>query len=89
MTGARNVISGNSQAGIEISGVLSTANQVAGNFIGTNSTGTGFAVTNPTAPDVPIGIKKQIPAQNVGVLLNGASGNLVGGTSAGSEMSFR
>ncbi|MBD2048868.1 DUF4347 domain-containing protein, partial [Coleofasciculus sp. FACHB-64] len=39
-TGARNVISGNNQNGVSISQVGSTGNQVLGNYIGTNATGT-------------------------------------------------
>jgi CSLREA domain-containing protein len=38
--GARNVISGNSGHGVQISGAGATGNQVQGNFIGTNAAGT-------------------------------------------------
>ena len=40
MSGARNVISGNDGAGVRISGSGATGNQVQGNFIGTDVTGT-------------------------------------------------
>lgn len=39
-TGERNIISGNTDAGIAILGLASTANSIKGNFIGTNSGGT-------------------------------------------------
>ena len=38
--GARNVLSGNSVDGVEIVGAAATANNVAGNYIGTNAAGT-------------------------------------------------
>ena len=38
----RNVISGNSQSGIQLFGVLSTGDTVLGNFIGTNLAGDAF-----------------------------------------------
>jgi parallel beta-helix repeat protein len=68
-TGAGNVISGNSQDGVEITGLLSTANQVAGNLIGTNFMADAF----------PFDSTEQVPAQFVGVLINVASTNIVGG----------
>lgn len=39
--GARNLISGNSEAGIMLLGAMATNNVVAGNFIGTDASGTG------------------------------------------------
>ncbi len=39
--GARNIISGNREQGLVISGAQSTLNQVAGNYIGTNKEGNG------------------------------------------------
>ncbi|MEP7338310.1 MAG: right-handed parallel beta-helix repeat-containing protein, partial [Acidobacteriota bacterium] len=39
-TGARNVISGNGQEGVFITGSLATGNAVQGNYIGTNAAGT-------------------------------------------------
>jgi hypothetical protein len=38
---ARNVISGNNDAGIDLAGVSATGNTVQGNYIGTNAAGTG------------------------------------------------
>jgi hypothetical protein len=46
--GARNVISGNSNAGVEIAGSSATGNVVEGNYIGTDVTGTA-AVGNHSA----------------------------------------
>ncbi len=45
--GARNVISGNSGAGVTIQGPGTTGNKVGGNYIGTNAAGSG-AVPNDT-----------------------------------------
>ncbi len=64
---ARNVISGNTSNGILISGVGASANQIQGNFIGTNAAGTtalgngGYGV----------------------FVLGGASGNTIGGAGPG------
>ncbi len=69
--GARNIISGNTVAGIEIQpGLMGgatppTTNKIQGNYIGTNADGTGA-----------------IPNQIVGVDVDGASQNLVGGFGA-------
>ena len=71
---ARNIISGNSQSGVQISQLDSTGNQVEGNFVGTNFAGTEF----------PGDSSELKPAQSVGVLINGASSNTVGGITAGS-----
>jgi hypothetical protein len=43
--GARNVISGNRQSGVQITGVGGSNNVVAGNFIGVDATGT-YAISN-------------------------------------------
>ena len=64
---ARNVISGNSNQGIFISGAGTSGNRVAGNYIGTNPAGTA-AVPN-AFPGVEI--------------LNGASTNTIGGAEVG------
>jgi hypothetical protein len=67
--GARNVISGNDGPGVQLAGAGTSGNVVAGNFIGTDPTGTA-AVANATS----------------GVLVDAAaSGNTVGGTSAGAR----
>jgi len=65
--GARNLVSGNGSTGVMIHGPATTANTVAGNFIGTNAAGTG-ALGN-----VFDGVS----------FLQGATGNTVGGTAAG------
>ena len=67
-----NIISGNSQYGIEITQVRSAGNQVEGNFIGTNIAGTGF----------PGGSSEGSPAQDVGVFVDGVSGVTIGGTTS-------
>ncbi len=63
--GARNVISGNSNQGIAISDAGTSANLVAGNYIGLNATGAA-AVANSFA-----GVE----------IYGGATGNTIGGTS--------
>jgi hypothetical protein len=64
---ARNIISGNTGNGVQISGSTSTGNQVLGNYIGTDVNGTaGFGGTNFD-----------------GVIISAsASNNTIGGTSA-------
>jgi CSLREA domain-containing protein len=66
---ARNVISGNSQVGITISGFFATGNQVEGNFIGTNAAGTA------ALPNASGGV----------LLLGGGGGTTIGGTAAGAS----
>ncbi|WP_193378525.1 fibronectin type III domain-containing protein, partial [Singulisphaera acidiphila] len=65
--GSGNVISGNSSYGIMISDTGTTGNVIAGNFIGTNNSGLG------AVGETPYGV----------VVSNGASGNTIGGTTAG------
>ena len=60
----RNILSGNSAAGIEIRGGDSISNLVEGNYIGTDKNG------------------KAALANLVGVFINGAPGNTIGGTNA-------
>jgi hypothetical protein len=64
----RNVISGNGGSGVDLSGQFSTGDQVMGNFIGTNPAGNAF----------PAGSSEGSPAQEVGVLIDGASANAIG-----------
>ena len=64
---ARNVISGNADGGVLILGAGTTANLVEGNFIGTNSGGTG------ALPNQYFGVEIQ----------GGATDNTIGGTTAG------
>lgn len=61
--GARNVISGNTDAGVQIEGIGASANQVEGNYIGVNAAGTA-AIGNFDGV----------------TLIQGASGNIIGGT---------
>jgi hypothetical protein len=65
---ARNVISGNSQSGIQISDVLSTGDMVLGNFVGTNLAGDAY----------PTGSSEGDPGQGTGVLISGATGAVIG-----------
>jgi len=71
---SRNVISGNGNVGLLISGAGANANLIQGNFIGTQADGTS-ALANLTG--------------GVGIA-NGASGNTVGGTNAaaGNRIAF-
>ncbi len=64
---ARNVISGNSDGGVQILYAGTTGNVVEGNFIGTNAAGTG------TLPNQYFGVDIQF----------GAANNTIGGTTAG------
>jgi hypothetical protein len=69
--GERNVISGNTQAGVTIDGLDTRNNTVAGNFIGPNATGTGYVFTGTYGNGV--GIR----------LINGANLNTIGGPNPG------
>ena len=65
-----NLISGNADSGVRISGSDTTANTVAGNMIGLNALGDKFLV----------------PYQEEGISIrDGAHHNLVGGTAAGAQ----
>jgi trimeric autotransporter adhesin len=66
-TSLRNIISGNTYAGIQIDGTAVTGNRIAGNFIGTDVTGT-LDVGNGSD-----GVQ----------VINGASGNTIGGVATG------
>ena len=77
--GAGNTISGNFTAGVYIFGQSAAGNVVAGNIIGLDTRGlTPIALSNSTNPDVA-----EVARQNVGVLINGAQSNTVGGTASG------
>ncbi len=70
--GARNIISGNGQAGVAMLGTGATGNLVQGNYIGTNMTGTG------AIPNVNDGVRLGDAALGAG-----PSGNFIGGTLPG------
>ncbi|WP_435019967.1 beta strand repeat-containing protein [Tundrisphaera sp. TA3] len=73
--GAGNVISGNDTTGIYIIGQEATANVAAGNIIGLDATGRFMIATSDSAdPDAAIRAR-----QDVGVLINGSVGNVIGG----------
>ena len=65
--GARNLISGNDEAGVELWGATSTGNQIVGNWIGLNSAGV-----------VSLGNRWAGVWLNAG-----AAGNVIGGTASG------
>ncbi|HEV3339267.1 MAG TPA: PKD domain-containing protein, partial [Pirellulales bacterium] len=69
----RNVISGNDQNGVNVNGAAAVGNVIEGNYIGTDVTGTS---------SVPNGLANNFYA---GVQINDASGNTVGGTTAGAR----
>jgi hypothetical protein len=94
---ARNTISGSSSAGVQIAGTTTTLNQVAGNYIGTNASGTA-AVPNLfngvhviDSPNNLIGVAEggdpNLISGNVGegVRIDGAfaTGNIVSGNRIG------
>ncbi len=75
LAGAANVISGNVTAGINVDGSAATGTEIAGNFIGTNPTGTAAVVqTGQTNPLQAL--------QNAGVAIISSQGNVIGGSSA-------
>jgi len=76
--GARNVVSGNAQTQISIADPGTKANVVEGNYVGTNPAGTA-----PLAP-VQAGLSS-VPGSNGIVVTNGATQNVVGGTTAGAR----
>jgi hypothetical protein len=65
--GARNVISGNKNDGVDIASAGTSGNVVEGNFIGTDATGT---------------VSRGNQSSGLGIT-GGANGNIIGGTSAG------
>jgi hypothetical protein len=67
--GARNVISGNAQGGVQVLNVSAAGVAIQGNSIGTNAGGTAVPLADPGQP--------------VGVLTQNASGVTIGGAGAG------
>jgi hypothetical protein len=98
-TGARNVISGNSQAGVTIQGGPAMGNKVQGNFIGTDATGTFdvgnsaygvfITATNNLTGGTSAGAGNTISGNNQdGVLIfAGGTGNQVLGNFIGTNVS--
>jgi hypothetical protein len=99
VAGARNIISGNAIHGVHLIGLGASGNLVAGNFIGTDVTGsvevgnTGDGVLLQGAPDNTVGgttagARNIISGNRYGVHLgNGdASGNLVAGNYIGTDV---
>jgi hypothetical protein len=68
-SGAGNVISGNQDDGVEISGNLSTDNQVLGNFVGTDENGTADLGNGNDGVEIS----------------SGADNNTIGGTATGAR----
>jgi hypothetical protein len=66
--GARNVISGNAKSGVYIYGAYAMRNQVMGNYVGTDASGT-----------------KNLGNNSIGVAIESATNNTVGGTQAGAR----
>ena len=73
--GGRNVVSGNASVGIEITGTSSSGNLIVGSDIGTNFQGSAY----------PVGTSEAAPAQLIGVLVNGATSNMIGLATAGGD----
>ena len=71
--GARNVIAGNSSKGVWITGIGATANQVQGNFIGSDVTGTNPLGNYASGIWVASGFNNLI-----GGPLNSGAGNIIG-----------
>jgi len=79
IAGLGNLISGNTGAGIQISGTGTSSNQVFGNKIGTNAAGTA-ALANGTLVTVREGLYLTSGAQNNVIGATGANGgNLISG----------
>jgi hypothetical protein len=99
VVGLGNVISGNSGDGVQLTGTGTSNNQVEGNFIGTDSTGkksiannVGVAIrsgaSSNTIGGTVSGAANFISGNMTqGVLITGASGNLVQGNFIGSDTS--
>lgn len=96
---ARNVISGNNRNGIQIDGAAAAGNQVIGNYIGTNASGTGDlgntfeGVFVDNAPNNTIGgttpAHRNVISGNddagVDIYQSGATGNVVLGNYIGTQ----
>ena len=99
--GARNVISGNAREGVEIAGSSAGGNDVLGNFIGTNASGTaalgngedGVAITNAFentiggTADAARNVISGNEISGVSIILDSATGNKVEGNFIGTNAS--
>lgn len=97
-TAARNLISGNTSAGVFITGNSSTGNQIQGNFIGTDINGLGAVgngtvgvqlegVPNNTVGGTAAGARNLISGNTGGILIRlSSSGNLVQGNFVGTDL---
>lgn len=59
-TAERNIISGNNNGGVRVSGSTTTSNVIAGNFIGPDATGDGYL------PNAVFGVRIEAPQNTVG-----------------------
>ncbi|MEL6250562.1 MAG: hypothetical protein AAFR87_01020 [Bacteroidota bacterium] len=75
LLGQGNLISGNLSNGVSITSANSIANQVIGNRIGTNATGTGPVANAGNGVDFSNGAKKNIVGGNTAAARNIISGN--------------
>ncbi len=73
VSGARNLIGGNDNDGIEVDGSGANYNTISGNFLGTNAAGTTYLNFSNAGQSIDVEIH------------GGASNNLVGGTVAGAR----
>ena len=81
-SGTANLISGNSSAGIEITGVFAAADAVEGNLIGTDVTGS-LAIPNASGVEIDTGASES----TVGGSVSGAGNLISGNLGAGVEIS--
>ena len=99
MAGARNVISGNGDDGLSITGSGATGNKVQGNYIGTDKNGTAalgnnYGVYISSAPNNTIGgtvagarnVISGNLVSGVAIFFSGATGNLVQGNYIGTNV---
>ncbi|MFO1487578.1 MAG: Calx-beta domain-containing protein [Verrucomicrobiota bacterium] len=95
-TGARNVLSGNQNVGINIQNATATGNQILGNLIGTDATGTldrgntSYGILLVTAPNNTIGgstsaARNLISGNANGIGLSTSSGTTVRGNFLGTD----
>ena len=81
--GARNVVSGNLEEGVQLSGTGTTSNVVEGNYVGTSADGTA-AVANANGVEITAGAKGNLIGGTSAGARNVVSGNLDGVALVGS-----